>query len=77
MSPLFVKAAPEKSRKSIPLNFYDPQIITDWLVPGIDNIRYDVSLSSKFREFSRNLVFQLTVKHSAAWELLKSTPPTP
>ncbi|OFV95283.1 MAG: hypothetical protein A3F68_03695 [Acidobacteria bacterium RIFCSPLOWO2_12_FULL_54_10] len=77
MSPLFTKAAPEKPRKAVSLHFYDPQMVTDRLVPGIDNIRYDISLSSKFMEFSRNMVFQLIVKHSAARELLKSTPPPP
>ena len=46
------------------LRLFLPTVSTEHLIPGIDNIRFDVSLSPKFVEFCQGLVMQLLVKHS-------------
>ena len=57
--------------------FYDPSIRTDQLVPGIDNIRFDVSLSAKFLQYSRVIICQLIVKNSEVAPLLSNPPAHP
>ena len=74
MSAFFAKSASERPQEAFPFTFYEPLIQTDCLVPGIDNIRFDVVLSSQFMEFCRGLLFQLIVKHSQAAGLLHSLP---
>ena len=74
MCALFSKVAAEKPDEPFCFSFYAPVIQTDRLVPGIDNIRFDVSLSSKFLEQCRGFLFQLIVKHSEAAELLHRSP---
>ena len=77
MCALFAKAAPDKPQKPFSFHFYNPVIQTDRLVPGIDNIRFDVVLSSKFMDRCRSLIFQLIVKHSSVSELLSKSPGPP
>lgn len=77
MCALFGKAAAEKPREPFAFCFYDPVISTDRLVPGIDNVRFDVGISSKFLERCRSLLCQLIVKHSEASELLNRSPGPP
>ena len=75
MAALFSKAPQqEKQRTSLSFSFYEPSIPTDRLVPGIDNVRFDVSLSSKFLQTCRKLLLQLLVKHSGAGQLLNEPP---
>ena len=59
------------------LRLYLPTVSTEQLIPGIDNIRFDVSLSPKFVTFCQGLVLQLLVKHSEAGQLLQSSPGAP
>jgi len=77
MCALFSKAASEKPQEPFSFHYYNPVIPTDCLVPGIDNIRFDVCLSSKFLEHCRNLIFQLMIKHSEAAKLLQNPPGPP
>ncbi|MBI1954802.1 MAG: hypothetical protein HYS38_00240 [Acidobacteria bacterium] len=77
MCALFSKAVAEKPQQPFSFHYYDPVIPTDRLVPGIDNIRFDVCLSSKFMEHCRNLIFQLMIKHSEAAKLLQNPPGPP
>src|SRR5262249_26072480 len=81
MCALFSKAAnpvaSDKPRESLPLLFRAPVIETDRLVPGIDNIRFDVKLSPKFVQFCRTFILQLIVKHSGGVELLHKSPGLP
>jgi len=73
----FSKTVYEKPRESFPFRFYEAVIKTDHLVPGIDNVRFDVHLSPKFVQFCREFVLKLIVKHSDAAELLHKNPGPP
>jgi hypothetical protein len=77
MCALFSKTVSDQQQEPLPFHFYSPVLQTDRLVPGIDNIRYDVSLSPKFTQFCRGFVLQLIVKHSDAAELLHKSPGPP
>ncbi|MBI4459774.1 MAG: hypothetical protein HY648_06925 [Acidobacteria bacterium] len=77
MCALFTKTAAAKPQEPFPFLFYSPVLPTDQLVPGIDNIRFDVSLSSKFMEHSRGLIFQLMIQYSEAAKLLNDSPGPP
>ena len=80
MCALFSKAAkspPERPRDPFPFQFYNPVVRTDQLVPGIDNIRFDVVLSSKFLQFCRGMIAQLIIKHSDVAALLTHPPAPP
>ncbi|MBI3895337.1 MAG: hypothetical protein HY313_05350 [Acidobacteria bacterium] len=77
MCPLFSKAVAENPKEPFSFQYYDPIIPTDRLVPGIDNIRFDVCLSSRFMEHCRNLIFQLMIKHSEAAQLIHNSPGPP
>ncbi|MBI4479672.1 MAG: hypothetical protein HY651_06585 [Acidobacteria bacterium] len=77
MCALFSKSATDHPRESFSFQFYDPVVPTDQLVPGIDNIRFDVSLSSKFLQYCRGLICQLIVQHSAVAALLNNPPALP
>jgi len=76
MCALFTKTGTDRPRESLPFQFYEPQIRTDQLTPGIDNIRFDVALSSKFLQNCRGLIGQLLIQHSQVASLL-SNPPAP
>ena len=77
MCALFAKAASDKPQSPFRFRLYQPVVQTDRLVPGIDNVRFDVVLSSKFMDRCRSLLFQLIVKHSAVSELLQQSPGPP
>jgi len=77
MCALFAKAVSDKPQKAYSFRLYQPVLQTDRLVPGIDNVRFDVVLSSKFMERCRGLLFQLIVKHSDVSELLQKSPGPP
>jgi hypothetical protein len=74
MCALFTKAASGKPAKAFSFRLYQPTLQTDQLVAGIDNVRFDVVLSSKFMDRCRSLLFQLIVKHSDVSELLQKAP---
>src|SRR6266576_3636036 len=77
MCALFSKVASDTPREPLALRFYSPLVKTDHLIPGIDNVRFDVCLSPKFVKFCQEFVLQLIVKHSEAAHLLHSSPGPP
>src|SRR5688572_526761 len=77
MCALFSKTAAERPQGPVAFFLYEPVVSTERLVPGIDNIRFDVVISSKFMELCRKLLCQLIVKHSDAAEFLSNSPGPP
>jgi hypothetical protein len=57
------------------LSSYQPSIQLENLVRGVDNIRHDVALSSRFMESTRNHIFRLITRHGQI-EPLVEDPPT-
>jgi hypothetical protein len=49
--------------RQVQLSSYEPAIHLEGLVRGVDNIRHDVALSSRFMETARQHIFRLIVKH--------------
>ena len=76
MCALFTKTASDKPAREFSFRLYQPVLQTDGLISGIDNVRFDVVLSSKFMDRCRDLLFQLIVKHSDVSDLLQK-PPSP
>ena len=74
MCALFTRAASDKPARAFSFRLYQPALQTEQLVAGIDNVRFDVVLSSKFMDRCRSLLFQLIVKHSDVSELLQKAP---
>ena len=77
MCALFSKTASERPAEAFDFQFYDPAVNTDQLIPGIDNIRFDVGLSSKFLQYCRGLISQLIIQHSQVAALLNNPPAPP
>lgn len=77
MSALFSKSASAKPQHPFSFHSYAPAVKTDQLIPGIDNIRFDVCLSPRFLEFCRPLLLQVVLKHSGAAELMHNPPGQP
>jgi len=63
-----------ESARQLSLSSYVPSITLENLVPGIDNIRHDVFLSSKFSEVARTHILKLIVKHGNVEELVMEDP---
>src|SRR5215469_2600739 len=59
-----------ESARQLSLSSYAPSIVLENLVPGIDNIRHDVFLSSKFTELGRIHIFRLIAKHGNVEDLV-------
>jgi len=53
---------PEYARQLV-LTSDEPSLVLEGLVTGIDNLRHDVYLSSKFTEMARQHIFKLVAKH--------------
>src|SRR3954471_474971 len=49
--------------RELTLSTYVPHIALDGLVRGVDNVRHDVFLSSKFSEVARQQLFRLVAKY--------------
>jgi hypothetical protein len=67
--------------RQVQLTSYEPSIQLDGLVRGVDNIRYDVALSPRFMETTRQHVLRLITKHGRIEALvdepaLSSQPPS-
>src|SRR5215468_792090 len=58
-----------ESARQLSLSSYVPTIVLENLVAGIDNIRHDVFISSKFTEIARLHIFKLIVKHGNVEDL--------
>src|SRR5690242_10502602 len=63
--------------RQVQLSSYEPTIHLDGLVRGVDNIRHDVALSSRFMEIARQHIFRLIVKHGRIEALVEEPLPTP
>lgn len=57
--------------RHVQLSSYEPAIHLDGLVRGVDNIRHDVALSSRFMETARQHIFRLIVKHGRIEALIE------
>ncbi len=57
--------------RQVQLSSYEPAIHLDGLVRGVDNIRHDVALSSRFMETARQHIFRLIVKHGRIEALIE------
>src|SRR6267154_4297706 len=60
---------PEYARQLV-LTSDEPSLVLEGLVTGIDNLRHDVYLSSKFAEAARQHIFQLVTKHGNVEDLV-------
>jgi hypothetical protein len=60
---------PEYARQLV-LTSDEPSLVLEGLVTGIDNLRHDVYLSSKFTETARQHIFKLVVKHGNVEDLV-------
>ena len=74
MCALTTKDDLKRTTDPISLAMYSPSINTEGLIPGIDNLRFDVSISPKFIEFCKGFVLQLIAKHSESAQLLHTSP---
>src|SRR5690348_1950965 len=57
--------------RQVQLSSYEPAIHLEGLVRGVDNIRHDVALSSRFMETARQHIFRLIVKHGRIETLIE------
>ncbi|MGZ7076846.1 MAG: hypothetical protein ACXVJL_12685, partial [Candidatus Angelobacter sp.] len=60
---------PEYARQLV-VTSDEPSLVLEGLVTGIDNLRHDVYLSSKFTETARQHIFKLVTKHGNVEELV-------
>ena len=64
---------PSEHARQLSLTRYEPQLVLENLVTGIDNVRHDVFLSPKFCDAARLHIFKLIAKHGNVEEDRKST----
>ncbi|HEY6307965.1 MAG TPA: hypothetical protein VI488_16060 [Candidatus Angelobacter sp.] len=60
---------PSEHARQLSLTRYEPQLVLENLVTGIDNVRHDVFLSPKFCDAARLHIFKLIAKHGNVEEL--------
>ncbi|HEY6270731.1 MAG TPA: hypothetical protein VIX19_01925 [Terriglobales bacterium] len=60
---------PSEYARQLTLTGYEPSLVLDDLVTGIDNVRHDVFLSPKFSDAGRLHIFRLIAKHGNVEEL--------
>jgi hypothetical protein len=60
---------PSEHARQLSLTRYEPQLVLEDLVTGIDNVRHDVFLSPKFTDAVRLHIFKLIAKHGNVEEL--------
>ena len=60
---------PTEYARQLALTRYEPQLVLENLVTGIDNVRHDVFLSPKFSDAARLYIFKLIAKHGSVGEL--------
>lgn len=61
---------PTEHARHLNLAAYTPSIALEGLLTGIDNVRHDVFLSSRFTDLARQHLSALIVKHGAVQEIL-------
>ena len=54
----------------------EPSLVLEGLVTGIDNLRHDVYLSSKFTEIARQHILKLVAKHGNVEDMVAEDRPT-
>jgi len=62
--------------RQLTLTSYEPSLVLEGLLPGIDNVRHDVFLSPKFTEAGRQYIFKLIAKHGNVEDLAAEEAPT-
>src|SRR5215472_10422043 len=60
---------PTESARQLSLTSYEPLLVLENLVTGIDNVRHDVFLSPKFCDATRQHIFKLIAKHGGVEDL--------
>src|SRR5260370_8363991 len=60
---------PTESARQLSLTSYEPLLVLENLVTGIDNLRHDVFLSPKFCDAARQHIFRLIAKHGTVEDL--------
>ena len=63
------RGSPTEYARQLALAGYEPALVLEDLVTGIDNVRHDVFLSSKFCDAARLHIFRLIAKHGNVEEL--------
>ena len=53
----------------------EPSLVLEGLVTGIDNLRHDVYLSSKFTELARRHILKLVARHGNVEEMVADDRP--
>jgi hypothetical protein len=61
--------------RQLSLASYEPSLVLEDLVPGIDNVRHDVFLSPKFVDAARLHIFKLIAKHGNVEDLATEESP--
>lgn len=62
--------------RQLTLTSYEPSLVLEGLVPGIDNVRHDVFLSPKFTEAAQLHIFKLIARHGNVEDLASEEPRT-
>lgn len=65
---------PTEYVRQLSLTRYEPQLVLEDLVTGIDNVRHDVFLSPKFSDAARLYIFKLIAKYGNVEELAAEPP---
>jgi hypothetical protein len=63
------RGSPAEYARQLALTRYEPQLVLEGLVTGIDNVRHDVFLSSRFSDAARLHLLKLIAKHGNVEEL--------
>jgi hypothetical protein len=66
---------PAEYARQLSLTSYEPALVLENLVTGIDNVRHDVFLSAKFSDAARLYIFRLIAKHGDVEELASAGSP--
>src|SRR5690242_12289504 len=62
--------------RQLSLTSYEPSLVLEGLVAGIDNVRHDVFLSSRFTAAAQRHIFKLIAKHGNVEDLAVEDSPT-
>src|SRR6185312_9027516 len=60
--------------RDLKLSSYEPSLVLEGLVTGIDNLRHDVFLSPRFSESARLHIFKLIARHGNVEDLASEEP---
>ena len=62
--------------RQLSLTSYEPSLVLEGLVPGIDNVRHDVFLSPRFTAAAQRHIFKLIARHGNVEDLAVEDSPT-